>query len=84
MDVPAAGTPAAHHLGSTLASARTELISEAAAKLGISVDQLRAELQSGTPLADIAAVAGMSVHRPPPPSVVPPDPPPGSQVDVRL
>lgn len=84
MDVPAAGAPAAHHLGSTLAGVRTELISEAAAKLGIGVDQLRTELQAGTPLADIAAVAGMSVHRPPAPVVVPPDPPPGSQVDVRL
>lgn len=83
MDVPAARAPAAHHLGTALVHVRTVVLSETAAKLGISVDQLRSELQAGTPLADIAAVAAVSVHRPPP-TVVPQDQPPGSAVDLRL
>ena len=83
MDVPSAGAPATAHLGARLAQVRTEVISEAAAKLGIGVDQLRAELQAGTPLAHIAAMAGISVQPAPAAVVVPPDPPPGSEVDVR-
>ena len=84
MDVPAAGAPAPHHLGSALTTVRTEVLSEAAAKLGIGVDQLRAELQAGTPLAHIAALAGISLERPPAPVVVPPEPPADRVVDVRL
>ena len=84
MDVPAAGAPAPHHLGSALTTVRTEVLSEAAAKLGITVDQLRSELQAGTPLAHIAALAGISLQVPPAPVVVPRDPPEDRVVDVRL
>lgn len=84
MDVPAAGAPATRHLGPALAVVRTEVLSETAAKLGISVDQLRAELQAGTPLAHIAALAGMSVQQPAAAAVVVAPPPPAREVDVRL
>ena len=84
MDVPAAGAATPHHLGSALTTVRTEVLSEAAAKLGIGVDQLRAELQAGSPLAHIAALAGISLQPPPAPVVVPQDPPADRVVDVRL
>ena len=54
----------ASHLGAAFSTVRTSVVADAATKLGISIGQLRAELAAGTPLADIAAVAGMSVSRP--------------------
>lgn len=75
--VPAARSPAAH-LGAVLTTVRTEVLTAAAAALGISPGRLRAELEAGTPLSDLAAVASMSVA----PSVV--EERTDGQVDLRL
>jgi hypothetical protein len=64
------------HFGSGFANIRTSVLEMAAAKLGMSVDALRAELEAGKPLAHIAAVAGMAQE--------PVDDQRGEHVDVHL
>ena len=61
----------ASHLATAFSTARTSVLTEAATKLGISIGRLRAELEAGKPLSDIAAIAAVSVSQAhPPPAVV--------------
>lgn len=88
MDVsspPALGT-SANHLAASYSTVRTSVLEQAATKLGISVDRLRAELDAGKPLAHIAALAGISltVDAQPSQPVVVQQPGSTSQVDLRL
>ena len=63
MDVtpPTTGGAGTSQLASAYSTVRTSVLVEAATKLGISPDRLRAELDAGKPLAHIAALAGVSL-----------------------
>jgi hypothetical protein len=81
MDVSAASSLAAQHLARAVAHVRTEVLSAAADKLGITVDRLRAEIAAGQPLSDLLVVASASVDKPAPVVV---EQEHGSTVDVLL
>jgi hypothetical protein len=76
----------AGHLAAAFSTVRTSVLAETATKLGISIDQLRAELDAGQPLAHIAALAGISLTAGTPvgPPVVVQQLPRDGQVDLQL
>lgn len=88
MDVtsPPALGQSASHLAAAYSTVRTSVLADAASKLGISLDQLRAELDAGKPLAHIAALAGISLstHADEAPPVVVQESPRRATVDLLL
>lgn len=82
---PALGQTASH-LAASYSTVRTTVLEQAAGKLGISIDRLRAELEAGKPLAHIAALAGISMtnEAAQQAAVVVQEPERTSRVDLRL
>ena len=76
----------ASHLATAYSTIRTSVLADAASKLGIGLDQLRAELDAGKPLAHIAALAGITLSSEATDGapVVVRDSPSGNQVDLRI